>query len=84
MNVHSQPTATLRNDPNTSNAKQQATQLQRQTQSIDEVTTEQPIQKMKAINKDIVNARVSEYQFQASKHQFTADEAVGSLVDVRV
>jgi len=36
------------------------------------------------LNEDIVNARVSEHQALASGKQVTADEAVGSLVDVRV
>ena len=42
VNVHSQPLSALRNDPNTSNATEQANRLQKETQSVDEVTTEQP------------------------------------------
>lgn len=84
VNVNSQSVALLRNDPNTSNVQQQASQLQKQTQSVDEVTTEQPVQQAKTLNEDVVNARVSEHQSLASGVQVTADEAVGSLVDVRV
>jgi hypothetical protein len=84
VNVNSQSVAALRNDPNTSNTYNQATQFQKETQSIDKVTTEQPVQEVKALNKDVVNARVSEHQSLASNNRVTADEAVGSLVDVRV
>lgn len=84
VNVSSQPTTVLRNDPNTSLVQHQATQVQVQTQSVDKVTAEQPVQEAKALNEDVVNARVSEHQSLASNHQLTADEAVGSLVDVRV
>lgn len=84
VNVNSQPVTLLRNDPNTSNVQQQATQIQKNTQSVDKVTTEKPVQETKALNEDVVNARVSEYQSLESGNQVTADEAVGSLVDVRV
>lgn len=84
VNVNSQSVSTLRNDPNTSNAYNQATQVQKETQSTDKVTTEKPVQEAKALNEDVVNARVSEHQSLASNNQVTADEAVGSLVDVRV
>jgi hypothetical protein len=84
VNVNSQPTTVLRNDPNTSNVQNQATQVQKDTQSVDKVITEQPAQRAKALNEDVVNTRVSEYQSLASNNQITADEAVGSLVDVRV
>ena len=84
VNVNSQPATVLRNDPNTSTAQNQATQIQKQTQSVDEVTTEQPVQEAKKLNEDVINARVSEHQSLASNNQVTADEAVGSLVDVRV
>jgi len=84
VNVNSQPAVALRNDPNTSDVKQQATQMQRETQSVDEVTTEQPVQQSKSVSEDVVNARVSEHQSLASNNHVTADEAVGSLVDVRV
>lgn len=84
VNVNSQPVTILRNDPNTSNVQQQATEIQKSTQSVDKVTTEQPVQQAKKLNEDIVNARVSEYQSLESGNQVTADEAVGSLVDVRV
>jgi len=84
VNVNSQPVTLLRNDPNTSNVQQQATEIQKSTQSVDKVTTEKPAQEAKALNEDVVNARVSEYQSLESGNQVTADEAVGSLVDVRV
>ncbi|PKG39952.1 hypothetical protein [Psychromonas sp. Urea-02u-13] len=84
VNVNSQSVTALRNDPNTSNVQNQATQVQKQTQSVDKVTTEQPVQEAKKLNEDAVNTRVSEYQSLASNNQVTADEAVGSLVDVRV
>jgi hypothetical protein len=84
VNVGNQPTTLLRNDPNTSTVQHQATEVQKETQSVDEVTTEQPVQQVKKLNEDIVNARVSEHQALASGVQVTADEAVGSLVDVRV
>jgi len=84
VNVNSQPTTVLRNDPNTSNVQHQATQVQQDTQSVDEVTTEQPVQQAKKLSEDVVNARVSEFQSLSSGNQVTADEAVGSLVDVRV
>lgn len=84
VNVNSQSVTTLRNDPSTSNTQHQATQIQKETQSVDEITTEQPVQQAKALSEDVVNARVSEHQSLASNNQVTADEAVGSLVDVRV
>ncbi len=84
VSLNQQPVSALRNDPNTSNVQQQATQVQKQTQSVDEVSTEKPVQQTKALNEDVVNARVSEHQSLASNDHITADEAVGSLVDVRV
>lgn len=84
VNVHSQPLSTLRNDPNTSDVTEQANRLQKETQSVDEVTTEQPVQEAKAPSEDVVNARVSEHRELASSSQVTADEAVGSLIDVSV
>jgi len=84
VNVHSQPLSALRNAPNTSNATEQANRLQKETQSVDEVTTEQPVQEAKAPSEDVVNARVSEHRELASSSQVTADEAVGSLIDVSV
>jgi len=84
VNVNNQSAATLRNDPNASDVRQQATRMQKETMSVDEVTTEQPVQEVRAMNEDVVNQRVSEYQTLSSNNQVTADEAVGSLVDVRV
>ena len=83
-NLTSQPATLYRNDPNSSTVQEQAAENQQQTQSVDKVTTEQPVQKSKALNEDLVNARVSEHQALASGKQVTADEAVGSLIDVRV
>lgn len=62
----------------TENVKQQ------QTQSISPVATEQPVQKALQLNESLVNARVSEHQSMSSTKQITADEAIGSLIDVRV
>jgi len=84
VNVNPQSATALRNDPNTSNVHHQATQVQQQTQSVDKVTTEKPVQPVAELNEDVVNARVSEHQSLASNIQVTADDAVGSLVDVRV
>ena len=36
------------------------------------------------LNEDLVNARVSEHQAMSSTRQVTAEEAVGSLIDLRV
>lgn len=83
-NLPSQSVASLRNDPNSSNIQHQASENQKQTMSVDEVSTQQPVQQTKAVNEDIVNARVSEHQSLSSGNQVTADEAVGSLIDVRV
>ncbi len=83
-NLNSQPTTLHRNDPNSSTVQHQATENQQQTQSVDPVTTEQPVQKITELNEDLVNARVSEHQALSSGQQVTADEAVGSLIDVRV
>lgn len=83
-NLPSQSVTSLRNDPNSSNLQQQASENQKQTMSVDEVSTQQPVQQTKAVNEDVVNARVSEHQSLSSGHQVTADEAVGSLIDVRV
>ncbi len=76
--------STLQRSESNSTVQREALQNQKQTQSVDKVTTEQPVQKSKALNEDVVNARVSEHQALASGNQVTADEAVGSLVDVRV
>ncbi|WP_354625667.1 hypothetical protein [Psychromonas sp. MME2] len=85
-NVIKQPVTLQRNDPYDSKQQQLATETQKQAQSVDKITTEQPVQKSTEVNKDKVNARVSEYQSLSSSsgHQVTADEAVGSLIDVRV
>jgi len=41
-NVPSQPATLLRNDPNSSNLQHQGSENQKQTLSIDKVTTQQP------------------------------------------
>jgi len=84
VNVNNQSVSTLRNDPNTSDVREYATRLQYETQSVDEVTTEKPVQQAQELNEDVINARVSEHQSLASSVNISADEAVGSLVDVRV
>lgn len=79
------PSATLlRNDPNSSNLLHQASENQKQTLSVDKVTTQQPVQQINAVNEDIVNTRISEHQSLSSGNQVTADEALGSLIDVRI
>jgi len=84
VNVHSQPLTVLRNDPMTSDVVEQSTRLQKQTQSVDKVLTEQPIQQSQEISNEVVNARISEHQQLTSGKQMTADEAVGSLIDITV
>lgn len=83
-NLNSLPVTLHRNDPNSSTVEHLASQNQKQTQSVDKVATEQPVQKSTELNKDLINARVSEHQSLSSGNQVTADEAVGSLIDVRV
>ena len=84
VNIHSQPVTILRNDPNSSDDHEQATRIQQETQSIDKVTTEQPVQKAKAVSDDLINARISELRELSSDEQVTAGEAVGSLIDLEV
>ncbi|MFT6985999.1 MAG: hypothetical protein ACJAT7_001820 [Psychromonas sp.] len=84
VNLNNQPVTVHRNDPNSSTVANLASENQKQTQSVDQVVTEQPVQKSTELNKDLVNARVSEHQVMSSGNQLTADEAVGSLIDVRV
>lgn len=84
VNVHSQSVTALRNDPNTSDVHHQATSMQKETQSVDQVTTQQPVQKVKAASEDVVNARISEHRELSADKRMTADEAVGSLIDVTV
>lgn len=83
-NMHSQPVTLHRNDPSSSTVEHLANENQKQTQSVDKVVTEQPVQKNRELSKDLINARVSEHQALSSGNQVTADEAVGSLIDVRV
>lgn len=84
VNVHSQPVTMLRNAPTTSDALEQATRLQQETQSIDKVTTEQPVQQTKAISDELINSRISEQREQTTDKQITAESAVGSLIDITV
>jgi hypothetical protein len=84
LNIHSQPVTMLRNAPTTSDVVEQATRLQQETQSIDQVTTEQPVQKTKAISDDLINSRISEQREQLAVKQVTAESAVGSLIDITV
>lgn len=79
-----QPATLQRSDPNNLTAQQQTTENQQQTQSIDPITTVQPVQQSTEVSKEMVNARVSEHQVLSSTHQITADEAVGSLIDTQV
>ncbi|MCG6200572.1 hypothetical protein [Psychromonas antarctica] len=83
-NLSNQSTALYRNEPNSSTLESIAVQNQQQSQSVDKVTTEQPVQKTIKLNQDIVNERVSEHQSLSSGNMMAADEAVGSLIDVRV
>jgi hypothetical protein len=84
VNVHSQPTTMLRNAPTTSDTLEQATRLQQETQSIDLVTTEQPVQQTKAISDTLINSRISEQREQMMDKKIIADSTVGSLIDVTV
>ena len=84
VNLNRQAITSYRNDSSNSTVQQLATETQKQTQSVDKVVTEQPVQKSTELNKDMINARVSEHQALSSGKQVTADEAVGSLIDVRV
>ena len=84
VNVHSQPVTMLRNSPSTSDAVEQSTRLQQETQSVDQVTTEQPVQQTKAISNELINSRISEQREQTAGEQVTADSAVGSLIDITV
>ena len=84
VNVHSQPVTMLRNSPSTSDAVEQSTRLQQETLSVDQVTTEQPVQQTKAISNELINSRISEQRGQTAGEQVTADSAVGSLIDITV
>ena len=84
VNVHSQPVTMLRNSPSTSDAVEQSTRLQQETLSVDQVTTEQPVQQTKAISNELINSRISEQREQTVGEQVTADSAVGSLIDITV
>jgi len=79
-NMISQASTLYRNEPVTSLLQEQT----QQTQSVEQVATEIPPQKIQKLNADIVNSRVAEHQASAAKPQLTADEAVGSLIDVCV
>lgn len=84
VNVHSQPVTMLRNSPSTSDAVEQSVRLKQETQSVDQVTTEQPVQQTKAISDELINSRISEQREQTAGEQVTADSAVGSLIDITV
>ena len=84
VNVHSQPVTMLRNSPSTSDVVEQSVRLKQETQSVDQVTTEQPVQQTKAISDELINSRISEQREQTAGEQVTADSAVGSLIDITV
>ena len=69
---------------NSSPRKEQATDLQKQTMCVAEKIVQPPVGAAQGVSNEIVNARVAEYQSRASGNQATADEAVGSLMDIRV
>lgn len=79
-NINSPVVTPYNKEPMTSPAADQANQAQ----SVDKLPTEQPVQKSTEVNKDTVNARVSEYQNLTSGNPVTAEQAVGSLIDVRI
>lgn len=83
VNVNTQTTAQLRTDAEP-RREEQAVERQQETQSVDRLSSQQPVQQAKEINEDIVKARVAEHQSLASGTKVTADQAVGSLVDVTV
>jgi len=84
INLHSQPTTILRNAPETSDLKYLALQAQKQTQSVDQVTTQQPIIKVQAPSEDVISASASGYQSLAVDKRHQDDEAIGSLFNIKV
>ncbi len=84
INLHSQPITILRNAPETSDLKYLAVETQKQTQSVDLVTTQQPILQAQAPSEDVINSRVSEYQSLSPNNQLQNDKSVGSLFDIKV
>lgn len=83
VNVNTQTTTPLRSEAEPRKQEQQVDR-QQETQSVDRLSSQQPVQQAKEINEDIVKARVAEHQSLASGTKVTADQAVGSLVDVTV
>lgn len=83
LSINHQTTSNLRTEAEP-RKEEQAADKQQETQSVDRLETQQPVEKAKEINEDIVKARVAEHQSHASGTKITADEAVGSLVDVTV
>ncbi|MEJ6077815.1 hypothetical protein MT391_04585 [Vibrio sp. 1-Bac 57] len=84
INLHSQPVTALRNAPETSDLKYLAIETQKQTQSVDQVTTQQPILQAQAPSEDVISSRVSEYQSLTTNNQHQDDKPVGSLFDIKV
>jgi len=80
VNLISQASTLYRNVPMTPVVPEP----QEQAQSAAPVTTDIPPQKIQKLNQDLVTARVAEHQASAAKPQLTADEALGSLIDVCV
>lgn len=79
INVNSQTVSTLRSETDKTNKETLDSE-----QVSAPVNTERPVTQAKEINEDIVNERVAEHQAQASGTKITADQAVGSLIDVSV
>ncbi|WP_028867214.1 hypothetical protein [Psychromonas arctica] len=84
INLHSQPITILRNTPETSDLKYLAVETQKQTQSVDEVTTQQPILQAQAPSEDVISSRVSEYQSLTANNQLQDDKSIGSLLDIKI
>lgn len=79
-NVISQSGTLYRNEP----LLAQEHMPQQPIQSTELSATETPLQKIQKLNAEIVNSRVVEHQSSTAQAQLTADEAVGSLIDVCV
>ena len=84
VNIHAQAVTALRNDPNTSDAHHQAARIQKETQSIDKVTTEQPTPKTTSVSEDVVGTRLSEFRSFSADKPIAANETIGSLIDMSV
>ena len=60
------------------------TEVNADQQKKDQLAVEKSAQQAKPVSEDVVNSRVAEHQVSATNHQVSADEAVGSLINVEV